>query len=453
MGNSQPKDGQQIYMEDEEDEDLLDLAVTCKVKNVHIDGLKKSQNELVTTSLEELFKAGTFEDVITKAHLCKLKLERLRVFSNIDVFIDVADQESDENEFDVYYLVKESRRLTASIGTTVGNNEGNMVVTGAINNIRGSGESLKSNISYGSSQTTSYEFSFGKPLGYNPDKKFSFRVLKSISDLSQSFYRETAKGLGMDVTLPSSVGLHTVGWDLNWRDNSVLASAPFEVREFSGHSLKSTLKHLFVSDGRDDWVLPSNGNLFKHSIELSDFIGNVRAWKTTLEVQLNKEIFDRVVLAASVQAGLSQSLDPGKPLMINERSFIGGPSSIRGYKFKGIGYQADIDGISSAALGGDMYWMAGLHLYTPLPFLRSESSSFGSLFRMHYFVNAGNLTNLNSVDPKDFIMNPRWSYGLGLMFMLGGMARLEVNYCLPKNAKPGDQITDGFQIGVGLNFL
>jgi len=72
---------------------------------------------------------------------------------------------------------------------------------------------------------------------------------------------------------------------------------------------------------------------------------------------------------------------------------------------------------------------------------------------MHYFVNAGNLANLNNADPKDFFMNPRWSYGLGLMFMLGGMARLEVNYCIPKNARPGDQISDGFQIGVGLNFL
>jgi len=40
MGNSQPRDIP-IQMADEEDEDLLDLSVGCKVKNVHIDGLKK----------------------------------------------------------------------------------------------------------------------------------------------------------------------------------------------------------------------------------------------------------------------------------------------------------------------------------------------------------------------------------------------------------------------------
>jgi len=452
MGNSSGKDSVPIKQDIDDGEDLLDLSGPCKVKNIHVDGLKKSRNELVTTTLEDLFKADTFEDVITKAHLCKLKLERLRVFSNIDVFIDVADEYSDQHEFDVFYLVKESRSFQASVGTTVGNNEGNMVVTGAVSNLKGTGELVKANVSYGTAQTTSYEFSMGKPIGYDPDRKLSFKVLKSISDLSQSFYKDTTKGLGLDFTIPSSIGLHTFGWDFNWRENSVLPSAPFEVREFSGHSLKSTLKHSFVSDGRDDWVLPSHGHLFKHSIEVSDFIGNVRAWKSNVELQLNKEIFDRVVLAGSFQAGVTQSLDD-KPLMINDRFFIGGPSSIRGYKFKGIGYQAEVDGINSAALGGDLFWMSGLHVYTPLPFLNSGKDSFGSLFRMHYFLNAGNLTNMNQMNAKDFVMNPRWSYGLGIMFMLGGMARLEINYCLPKNGRPGDQISDGFQVGVGLNFL
>jgi len=451
MGNSQTRDIP-VEMENDEDENLLDLSVPCKVKNIHIDGLKRSRNELITTSLEDLFEAGTFEDVIAQAHLCKLRLERLRVFSNIDVFIDVADTDSEHNEFDVFYHVKESRHLTASMGTQVGNNEGNMVATGAINNLRGTGETLKTNISYGTSRKTSYEFSFAKPLANHPDKKFSFRVLKSIADLSQSFYRETAKGLGVDFTLPSSIGVHTLGWDFSWRQNTVLPSAPFEIREFSGHSLKSTLKHVFISDGRDDWVLPSRGHLFKHSVEVSDFIGNVRALKTNVEIQLNKEIYDRVVIAASLQAGVTKSLDD-KGLMINDRSFIGGPSSIRGYNFKGIGFQADVDGINSASLGGDLFWMSGLHVYTPLPFLRTDKNTFGALFRMHYFVNAGNLTTTDNMDQRDFLLNPRWSCGLGIMLMLGGMARLEVNYCIPRNARPGDQICDGFQVGVGLNFL
>jgi hypothetical protein len=36
------------------------------------------------------------------------------------------------------------------------------------------------------------------------------------------------------------------------------------------------------------------------------------------------------------------------------------------------------------------YWAGGLHLFTPLPF-RPGKGGFGDLFRMHIFLNAGNL--------------------------------------------------------------
>lgn len=45
-------------------------------------------------------------------------------------------------------------------------------------------------------------------------------------------------------------------------------------------------------------------------------------------------------------------------------------------------------------LGGEAYWAGGLHLYTPLPF-RPGMGGFGDLFRTHFFLNAGNLCNLN----------------------------------------------------------
>lgn len=453
MGTVSAKEVQQVENYDDAAVDDMDLSVPVKVKNIHIDGLNRSRNDLITTSLEDLFTVDTFEGLITKAHLCKLKLERLGVFAGINVFVDVADSKSDKNEFDVYYFVKENRPLSASAGTTVGNNEANMVISGIVNNVRGSGESVKTKMSYGTGQTSSYEFSFGQPLANDPDKRFSLRVLKSVSDFTQSYYRETARGFGANLSLPSFIGLHTLSWDYFWRENSVLQSAPFDVRENSGHSLKSSLSHTFISDGRDDWILPSKGHLFKHTIQLSDFLGNVRSWKSDVEVQLNKEIFNNVVFAATLQTGITRSLDE-RPLLINDRNFLGGPASIRGYMFKGVGFQTDVgDGVNSASTGGELYWASGLHVYTPLPFLKTSKDTFASLFRVHFFLNAGNLSNVAGLDRQDFIMNPRWSYGVGLMFMLGGMARLEINYCCPRNARPGDVISEGMQVGVGINFL
>lgn len=50
-------------------------------------------------------------------------------------------------------------------------------------------------------------------------------------------------------------------------------------------------------------------------------------------------------------------------------------------------------------LGGEAYWAGGLHLYTPLPF-RPGQGGFGDLFRTHFFLNAGNLCNLNYGKPR-----------------------------------------------------
>lgn len=128
-------------------------------------------------------------------------------------------------------------------------------------------------------------------------------------------------------------------------------------------------------------------------------------------------------------------------------------------------------------LGGEAYWAGGLHLYTPLPF-RPGRGGFGDFFRTHFFLNAGNLCNLNygkinnAVKGKFFSFccikhavftyiccctsncplgeGPRahlsklaecirWSYGAGIVLRLGNIARLELNYCIPMGVQSGDR--------------
>lgn len=60
-------------------------------------------------------------------------------------------------------------------------------------------------------------------------------------------------------------------------------------------------------------------------------------------------------------------------------------------------------------LGGEAYWAGGLHLYTPLPFRPCRG---GDLFRTHFFLNAGNLCNLNygeSFEVKQTLINDKVS--------------------------------------------
>ena len=104
--------------------------------------------------------------------------------------------------------------------------------------------------------------------------------------------------------------------------------------------------------------------------------------------------------------------------------------SVRGFDIRGIGPSKD-----GNSLGGTVYWASGLHLYTPLPF-RPGKGGLGDLFKSHVFVTAGNVGNywLSGHMGQDFnkvTENFRLSYGLGLALKLGGIARLELNYCVP----------------------
>ena len=98
----------------------------------------------------------------------------------------------------------------------------------------------------------------------------------------------------------------------------------------------------------------------------------------------------------------------------------------------------------------------------------------GDLFRTHVFLTAGNLSNVGLTgqmgrDLEQVTQDFRLSYGLGLAVKLGGVARIELNYCLPVKvagtfavlkfyintfqASRGDKPAPGLQFGVGVHFL
>eukprot|EP00160_Parvularia_atlantis_P020554 Unigene8571_Nuclearia_a/m.26251 Unigene8571_Nuclearia_a/g.26251 ORF Unigene8571_Nuclearia_a/g.26251 Unigene8571_Nuclearia_a/m.26251 type:complete len:255 (+) Unigene8571_Nuclearia_a:692-1456(+) len=106
------------------------------------------------------------------------------------------------------------------------------------------------------------------------------------------------------------------------------------------------------------------------------------------------------------------------------------------------------------ALGGELYWAAGLSVFAPVPVPTLWNQS---LLRLHGFVNAGNLARLHRDTP--------WQQGLqavagaadvtagaGIVLNIQG-ARVELNYCFPLHGPHADRKDRGGQLGVGLSFL
>jgi len=433
-------------------------AIPVNVRNVCVVGLHRTQNALVTNQLKRLFNVKTFDKLNEELSTCNLKLARLGVFKNHDQWITTTSDSDNIGDVDVMFKVEEYQGVhwlpflsTAGVGAEAspdGTDGSCNLHAKLVNFWSGLGETMKVSMSRGTSTKSSYDFTYRKPWVENSDCVFTLNMLRSITEFPSSFYKETANGVDANFSLPGTLGVYTLGWNLRWRENTIVSHAPFDIREQCGHSLKSSFCHSFVSDGRNDWIIPSLGHYYRHVLEYSGVGGDVNALKGEVEVQLNKELFTDCILSASFRASAIKSLSDAA-LQINERTFLGGPNSIRGFAVNGVG-----DHAGEASLGGEVSWESGIHLYTPLPWVRNKLS-YANIFRLHLFANAGNLWESveNIKSWRDVIEKPRTSCGLGLTCRFFGLYRLELNYCVPLNVQPGDVVNRGIRVGFGINFL
>lgn len=221
-------------------------------------------------------------------------------------------------------------------------------------------------------------------------------------------------------------------------------------------------------DRRDNPIFPEEGSLLRLIHEFAGGYGDIGFFKGEVEVQANVPLYVDLpmfrggdvpfVLQSTFHCGLlkrHQSRNNDKTLTLADRFYLGGPLNVRGFEMRGLGPVSE-----GNAVGGLLYWATGLHLYAPLPFRNPASpSGFGDLFRTHAFITAGNLmsdlrlSSSSSRDLEELVQNFRLSYGVGLAMKLGGIARLELNYCVPFKVQAGDRICPGLQLGVGVNFL
>lgn len=77
--------------------------------------------------------------------------------------------------------------------------------------------------------------------------------------------------------------------------NCLSRSTAFEVREQTGLSLKSALKHILSLDLRDDFIFPSSGSLFQVTSEFAGVGGDVGFIKNDLFLQTNVSILEDFV--------------------------------------------------------------------------------------------------------------------------------------------------------------
>jgi len=205
------------------------------------------------------------------------------------------------------------------------------------------------------------------------------------------------------------------------------------------------LKHIVTIDTRDNSVLPTGGYFLRVCQELAGGAlgGDVNFIKHEAEYQSNWSIYNDLTFQLSANAGHMSNASEGN-FNICDKFFLGGPMSLRGFQFRGVGPHTE-----GAGLGGTSYWASGAHLYAPLPF-RQGRGYLGEYLRLHAFLTAGALCEgFDSAKLQD----PRTSAGLGLVLSMGHVARIELNYCVPLKYESQDRTNHGLQIRLGVSFL
>ncbi|XP_078050296.1 sorting and assembly machinery component 50 homolog B isoform X2 [Augochlora pura] len=446
-----------LLEKDEVKEKTIDLqTVKTRVDRVHIDGLKRTKDDIIKAQVIDLFRAKDFRDVIIRAHKVKGKLESLGCFRSVGVYIDTSEGPHASPEgVEITFTVHEIRRLIGGINTMVGNNEGSVTIGAKAPNLFGRGERLQMEYSHGTKSSTNINVSAVKPLVNSwLNTVLTASVYNQTSDFPWSGFNQCDKGLLLDIGFnPDGAGIlkHNLQYEATCRKIVCSKQASFAVREQSGPSLKSALRHICSIDKRDSTIFPTMGSLVQFSTEVAGLGGNIGFVKNELTMQANWSPHEYFTFQLGLQSGLLRGFNDEKMISIADRFFLGGPMNLRGFEMRGCGPRD-----KNNSLGGDAYWAAALHLYTPLPF-RPGRNGIGDLFRLHGFVNGGNISTISdnfdlNKNMEIFTKNVRSSAGGGIVMKLGNVARVELNIVMPLRFMKED-VLRSIQFGIGLQYL
>ncbi|OLY81784.1 SAM50-like protein [Smittium mucronatum] len=235
----------------------------------------------------------------------------------------------------------EPKRALIKTGAEVSDGEVSGNVAAQVRNLFGGGESIEFNNKINKETDLSLLSQFSTPINANP-----FLKLNLIASSSHSNY-----------TLNSGI------------------------RSEAGNSLKTSASWTYFYNNLDDNRSFQTGIRFKMFGEMATLGGNSFFSRFLVEKKAELGILDQFSVVTVVRLGaLVPLFDSIKNTNVSDRFFLGGPMSIRGFQYRGLG---PVDGKDS--LGGDLMGMASISLFSRLPFVKSRNL-LGQLF-----ANAGSI--------------------------------------------------------------
>ena len=362
-------------------------------------------------------------------HGTRLKKSRQKI-NNLGFFDEVnlsTERGSSPNKLNLIIDIKERPTGTLSVGAGYSSIDSFMMM-GSVSqgNLFGRGQKLQLSAEFGEKRKT-YNLGFTEPRLLDTEISAGF----DIYNMEKQYTDFSKKSNGGDIRLGFPLWFEETRGYLTYRYEEseifdISTSAGKYITDQAGRNTLSSITASIVRDTRDSYLAPMSGSNNSVSTELAGgFFGGTRSFVKHLG---NSSWFYPVFWDTSVMLhgaiGYAEGTE-GKTLPIDERFFVGGMNTVRGFDPRSLGPKDE----SGIVIGGNKELIFNVEYLFPLA---KEAGLRGVIF-----YDAGNAFGDNEVYDIESL---RTSAGYGIRWYSPiGPLRLEWGYNL--NPKDGEKLS------------
>jgi len=268
------------------------------------------------------------------------RLTNLNFFETVDI---VPERRQREALMDLNVKVKEKMTGTLSVGggySSVDKLTGIVEVTQG--NLGGRGQLFKLKLQWGQAGTRNlYVLSFREPYLFDQPVWGQVDVYKQTRDYdgynakSNGFSLSVGKSFGEYVSTSLRYGYDESNVSL---ESSATTSVPLaietQIRDYGEHIRTSSLTWSIARDSRDYYLDPKTGSKNSFFVEYAggELGGDPNFVKTVSDSAWYFPLFWDTAFLARGRFGYIESLN-NKPVPLSERFYVGGPSTVRGFRY------------------------------------------------------------------------------------------------------------------------
>lgn len=352
----------------------------------------------------------------------------------------IEEKRLDDESMDLIVQTKEAPTGNIQLGGGYGSFGGIMLsVAVSDRNIFGSGLNVGLNLER-STRTKNYSFNISNPRLNDSDFSGNFSIFSNATE----YDTYTTNSQGISVGTGHRFNRYTSGYlGYNYSNNqysdfndTLIATYPGAYESYS----KSSVIVSATFDNTDDYYVPREGISLSQSFEKAGLAGDADFWKsrTTFGVYRGLQKMLDADLILRYKARFNYVDDTGY-LPLNERFYMGGIGSVRGYQSYSISPNSGVDGNLDGRLdliGGRQTFSNSLELSVPLV---PEAKMRATAFVDYGMIGADSLSEIK-----------RGGYGISLEWF-SPVGPLQLVFSNPLLSEAGDNITH-FEFTIGQRF-